>query len=129
MLCSIVMTFTKILLVHDSVDYFTITAMEITGEYRKFHYEYLIGHTSVMVRPFRPMSDIFSHTQEQSRVDSGSTSSTSEVHLDLRREFTLKHGVAICMGLMLGISMYVSPTAVIRGTHSGGLALGKSPYG
>ena len=62
-------------------------------------------------------------------MDDGSTSSTSEVHLDLRREFTLKHGVAICMGLMLGISMYVSPTAVIRGTHSGGLALGKSKHG
>ena len=74
------------------------------------------------------MSDIFSRTKEQSRVDSGSTSSTSEVRLDLQREFTLKHGVAICMGLMLGISMYVSPTAVIRGTHSGGLALGKSQH-
>ena len=44
----------------------------------------------------------------------------------LKRRFGLHNGVAIIVGLILGISIYMSPTGVIRGTRSGGLALGRS---
>lgn len=61
------------------------------------------------------------HSHEQS-VGSGSDKEDSKV--ELQRNFTLGHGVTITMGLIIGLSVFVSPTGVIRGTGSGGMALG-----